>query len=76
MKSTSPQDKQLAEWRRKHGVWFATFVVEGFDDDYTRAAPGNLSKGFAERMMCMALAEELGCKCTDHVHLKRFWRET
>ncbi len=51
----------LAGWRREgKGVWYITFVVEGYDDDFTYVHPGRFGRRFAIGLATVACAKELG----------------
>ena len=52
--------RELAKWRRKWGVWYVTFIVEGFDEEFTLPEPGKLSEKFAVGLASVQLAKELG----------------
>lgn len=42
-------ERKLAEWRREgHGVWYITYVADGFDDEFTYLLPGRLKEKAAK----------------------------
>ena len=53
----------LAGWRREgKGIWYITFVVEGYNDDFTYVFPGKIKRSGAIRLAKMACADELNVK--------------
>ena len=66
----------LARWRRAgHGIWNLTFIVEGYDDEFTQLQPGRMSQRAASKLSCQNLAFELKIrKC--YIILKTIVKET
>jgi hypothetical protein len=67
---------QLAAWRREgHGVWYGSYVADGFDAEYRHMCPGRFSKPFATSLMKVQCAVQLGCS-VQHVHLVSIKKES
>lgn len=68
--------KVMAQWRREgHGIWYVTFIVEGYDDEFTHLVPGSLSQANAvglARMQCAAEMKEN----KQYIHLVKAEKKT
>ena len=63
-------DARLAALRREgHGVWYITFIVDGFDEVFTQAVSGRYSETFAEAIAKQRIALELNID-HDYITLK------
>lgn len=68
--------KLLAEWRREGaGVWRATYVVEGYDEEFVIQMPGKLSRKFAATAGQIKVGQELR-ESVGIVHLQSLELET
>ena len=67
-------EKILAAWRRKYGAWKVTFIIEGYDDEFTYYVRGDRTReqAVAEgKFSCFRQYDE------DHdiIHLKSVKKE-
>ena len=66
----------MAQWRREgHGIWYITFVIEGYDEEFTHMVPGSLTEPNAVGLARMQCAEATKEK-KKHIHVARTRKET